>query len=129
VGSAPDWQQLGYNAAHLAIVLGLILLFLYCVGWLFGKTTKECTHFLKLASKAEFTQLSGVFDLGMFLILCVFIYSHALTELVFTALGLEELSSDPHLWNADAKTLVVGFCFVVSVVFVGLVYLRKQPKP
>lgn len=125
MGSTPNWQQLGYDAAHLAIVLGLILLFLYCVGWLLGKTVKDFGHFLKSAAKAEFTQLNGWLDLAMFVVFCVFIYSHALTELVFAALGLGQLSSDPHLWNADVRNVATCFCFVASLLFVSQ---KPQPK-
>lgn len=126
MGSAPNWQQLGYDAAHLAIVLVLILVFLICVGWLFGKTVKDCGHFLKSAARAEFTQLNGLLDLAMFVVFCVFVYSHALTELVFAALGLGQLSSDPHLWNSDARNVATAFCFVASILFVS--QRPQQPK-
>lgn len=131
MNSAPNWQQLGYDAAHLAIVLTLILVFLICLGKLAGRTLKECASFLRRAAKAEFTELSGLFDFGMFVIFCIFIYSHALTELVFSALGLGQLSSDPHLWNSDVKTLATASCFVASLVFVGLLSYGKlqRPKP
>jgi len=127
VNSSPNWQQLGYDAAHLAMVLTLVLIFLIFVGKLFGKTLKECGSFLKLALRAEVTEVSGLFDIALFVIFCIFIYSHAVTELVFGALGLGQLSTDPRLWNSDVKTLATTACFISSVLFVGLVSSRRTP--
>jgi len=127
VGSTPNWQQLAYDAAHLAITLGIIVVFLIFVVWLSGKTLKDFGPFLKSAVKAEFTQSNGLLDLAMFVVFCVFVYGHALTERVFAALGLAQLLADPHLWNQDVKTLCTTFCFGASLLVVSLVK-PQQPK-
>lgn len=131
MGSTPDWNQLAYDVAHQACELILILAFLLALSYLAGKTSKECASFLRLAAKAEFTQLSGLIDLALFAIFCIFVYTHGLAELVFAAAGLGQLSTDPHLWNPDARLLATVVCFLASLIFVGLLLLRKerQSKP
>lgn len=127
--SGPNWAQLGYDAAHLAITLALLLTFLITVPLVAGKTLKDCASFLKKGLKAEFTEPNGLFDLVMFILFCVFVYSHAITELAFSAFGLSRSASDPQLWNSDTRILATCACFMISVIFVGLIsYKSTKPR-
>lgn len=125
---APNWYQLLYDVARLASMLAVLLGFIYCVGLLARGTLKDCSAFMKAGLKAEVTQLQGWFDVIMFVIFCVFVYSHAVTELILRAVGLTAEASDPKLWNATVRDLLTAACFWTSVVFVGVLSYRKRDQ-
>jgi ABC-type Fe3+ transport system permease subunit len=129
VNPAPNWEQLAYDVAHLAAMLLVLSFFLYCVGLVARRTLKDCNAFMRCGLKAEFTHVHGFLDIVMFVIFCVFVYSHAVTELFLGAVGLARESSDPGLWNSNARTFLTATCFLASVIFVGLLsYPRKDQK-
>jgi len=121
VESGPNSSQLEYDPAHLAITRTSLLAFLTIVALVAGRTLQDCAGFLRKGLRAEFAEVNGLFDLVMFVLFCVFVYSHAITERALSAFGLSQSGSDPQLWNSDTKTLATSACFIVSVIFVGLI--------
>lgn len=124
----PNWPQLGYDVIHLAAMLVLLFGFIYGVGLIANRTLKDCNEFMKCGLKGEFTEIHGWFDIVVLVIFCVFVYSHAITELIFGAVGLTKESLDPRLSNDTIRLLATTACFCVSVIIVGVLSYPKRNK-
>ena len=124
--TSPNWYQLAYDAAHLIVVLGLILLFIWALISLTGVSLSHIGRFFSKAVKAEFTERVGWLDFALFLLFCVFVYVTPIEQDVLEALNLGHLSSEPQLVNPNLRFLGTVLVLLASLLFVGLVKTRPS---
>ena len=121
-----DWMQLVYDAVHLAITLLLFLLFLWALAALAGKNLRDLSRFIRIAFRAEFTELPGWLDLVLFFVLLVFVYGPSIAEQALVGLRIAHLSTDPNLASSDIKAVVSTSALVFSLLYVGVVQIGKE---